>query len=323
MTIVSLFSLFLAGLFLSLTPCMLPTLPILYLMIVGPDSTQKYLRVGTFIAANAFCYALVGVAVALWGIYIQIFFQQWYILASFSLLLFILALFQMEILHFPATYYTKYAAKASLASVAIMGALSTLVASPCITPALGGILAYLTESRDILMGILGLLALNIGINIPLIAITLFGDRIMSKLKQGMKYSKIILSIGLIGLSGFFGVKAFNVFTHNTAQPTATTLTVVKKAESPVQMLFFTAEWCPYCHDMKNVLKQLPVEEQRLLTGISFVDNTNGPTELNRKYHVYGLPSIVLLKDGKMVASSYGLIPLEQLRALIHKGAAHE
>lgn len=169
------------GLLLSFTPCVLPMIPVLSGIIVGHDqvSTRKAFGLSlSYVLSMAFTYALIGVTVALLGENLQMAMQSPYIITLFSGLFVVLALsmFGLFDLKLPVSWQARLAqvtrqqSSGHYISAAIMGCLSTLVLSPCVTAPLVGALGYIAQSGDLLLGGSALFTMGLGMGAPLLLI---------------------------------------------------------------------------------------------------------------------------------------------------------
>ena len=152
------------GLLLAFTPCVLPMLPILSAIIVGQDkemSTLKAFKLSlVYVLGMSINYALIGVLAGVLGSHFQEFFQAPIFLVTFSLLFFLLALslFGLYELQLPQALHQRIASWSNrheggtYVGVGVMGFLSTLVVSPCVTAPLVGALSDVRRHCSILYG---------------------------------------------------------------------------------------------------------------------------------------------------------------------------
>ena len=202
---------FALGILLTFTPCVLPLLPITVNIIVGADPKNSPYRsvilVSAYVLSMAVCYTVAGIAVAYLGATIQIFFQKpWFILLVCALLT-TFAIMQLEIIS--PSIYNKLFAKlhfskktqntGSLLSVIIMGAASALALSPCATPALIGILTYISQTGDPWLGGAALFSMSLGMGVPLVGIALIGKQILPKAGVWLHTTKQLTGFVLLSL----------------------------------------------------------------------------------------------------------------------------
>ncbi len=173
---------FLAGLALSLTPCVFPMIPILSGIIAGHGHNTNA-RHGlalsiVYVLAMAVTYTLAGVLAGLFGANLQAALQAPAIITIFSLLFVLLAgsMFGFYELQMPSSVQTWLSRNSdkqkggSYVGVAVMGFLSALIVGPCMAAPLAGALIYIGQTGDPVMGGLALFSLSIGMGIPLILI---------------------------------------------------------------------------------------------------------------------------------------------------------
>jgi thiol:disulfide interchange protein DsbD len=170
------------GLLLAFTPCVLPMVPILSGIIIGhrkkSPTTKTFGLSLAYVLGMAIMYAIAGMIVALIGSRIQIELQRPWIIVLFSgiFVLLALSLFGLYEFRLPSrwqnrlTMLSNHQRSGTYLGVFLMGGISSLIVSPCISPALVGVLAYIAHTGDIKLGVLSLLALGMGMGLPLLFI---------------------------------------------------------------------------------------------------------------------------------------------------------
>jgi thioredoxin:protein disulfide reductase len=170
------------GLLLGFTPCVLPMVPILSGIIVGQGASITARRAFTlsltYVLGMALTYTIAGAAFAAFGHgeQAQAIFQQPWIIALFAAVLIALALsmFGLFTLQMPTvvqTWLSELSSRQSAGTfggVAVMGALSALIVTTCVAPALVAILAVIAQSGDIARGAATLFAMSLGMGTPLL-----------------------------------------------------------------------------------------------------------------------------------------------------------
>ncbi|MCJ8299775.1 MAG: protein-disulfide reductase DsbD, partial [Pseudomonadales bacterium] len=200
---------FVAGLALSLTPCVFPMIPILSSIIAGQGESitksKALLLTSIYILAVSFTYTAAGVLAGIFGENLQALFQATWIIILFSAIFVILALsmFGFYQLQLPAALQSKLTKVSngqkggSFIGVAVMGVLSALIVGPCMAAPLAGALIYIGQSADPVLGGLALFSLSIGMGVPLLIVGVSAGHFMPKAGPWMDGVKASFGVLLI------------------------------------------------------------------------------------------------------------------------------
>lgn len=198
------------GLLLAFTPCTLPMIPIVSTMIVGhrPAPLRALALSLSYVLAMALTYASVGVAAGLAGANLQATLQSPWLLGAFAGLFLVLAasLFGLFELRLPAFVTNRLDAAGhprpggSLTGAAALGFLSALLVGPCMTAPLAGALLYIGQTGNAWTGGIALFALGFGMGLPLLAIALFGARILPRPGAWMVRVRIAFAYVMTGMA---------------------------------------------------------------------------------------------------------------------------
>jgi thiol:disulfide interchange protein DsbD len=200
------------GLLLSFTPCVLPMIPVLSGIILGQGkkiSTHKsFLLSLSYILSMATTYAIVGAVVALMGSNLQMVMQNPWAIASFSVIFLLLALSMFEFydLRLPSSWQAKLTqlshskAGGYYLGAAIMGCLSTLILSPCVTAPLIGALGYIANTGDVARGSLTLFFMGLGMGTPLLLIGTSAGKWVPKTGEWMHTIKAFFGLLLLAVA---------------------------------------------------------------------------------------------------------------------------
>ncbi|MDT4832315.1 Thiol:disulfide interchange protein DsbD [compost metagenome] len=188
---------FLAGLGLTFTPCVLPMLPILSGVVLrGQVGGSRGLVLSlAYVLPMAACFALLGALMGLFGaeLNLQARLQSPWVLVPFAgfFTLFALAMFGLFELRLPRLISGPLDSLAgstkggSIWSAALLGVLSSLLVSPCVSAPLAGALLYISASGDALGGGLKLFALGLGMGAPLVLFATGGGALLPRAGQWM------------------------------------------------------------------------------------------------------------------------------------------
>ncbi|MFT5592493.1 MAG: thiol:disulfide interchange protein DsbD [Oceanicoccus sp.] len=205
---------FALGVGLAFTPCVFPMIPILSSIIVGQGASlttrKAFIMSLTYVVAMAVAYAAAGVLVGYFGAKanIQLYLQSPWVLGSFAAVFVLLSLsmFGFYELQLPRSLQDKLnnwnqkQQGGQLISVAIMGVLSALVVSPCVSAPLAGTLVYISTTGDALLGGAALLALGLGMGLPLLLIGTGGSRFLPKAGVWMDGVKSVFGVALLAVA---------------------------------------------------------------------------------------------------------------------------
>ncbi|NCF44644.1 MAG: protein-disulfide reductase DsbD [Proteobacteria bacterium] len=211
---VSLALFFVAGIGLAFTPCVFPMVPILSTIIVGEGAGLTKRRAFTlslaYVLGMALTYALVGLLVGLFGaeLNLQAALQSPIVLSLFAVVFVLLsgAMFGFYELALPQgvqQWIDERSAKQSGGrhpSVFVMGSLSSLVVSPCMSAPLAGALIYLSNTGDAVLGGSALFALGLGMGVPLLVVGGSGGHWLPRAGVWMNTVKGIFGFGLLGVA---------------------------------------------------------------------------------------------------------------------------
>ena len=207
---------FLAGIGLTFTPCVLPMLPILSGVVLrGQVGGWRGFSLSlAYIVPMAACFALLGALMGMFGaeLNLQARLQSAWVLVPFSLffVLFALAMFGLFELKLPHAVSSRlewvagHTHGGSLLGAAVLGVVSSLLVSPCVSAPLAGALLYISASGDAAGGALKLFSLGLGMGAPLVLVATGGATWLPKsgpwlitVKNGIGVLLLALAIGLL------------------------------------------------------------------------------------------------------------------------------
>jgi thiol:disulfide interchange protein DsbD len=210
--LVALACFYLGGLVLSLTPCVLPMVPILSGIIVGGGSQmttgRSFVLSVSYVLGMALTYAIAGVASAAAGKEVQAMFQQWWVIALFAAVFLVLALsmFGLFTVQMPAAVQSRLAelsnrqSAGTLGGVALMGALSALIVTTCVAPVLVGALLVISQTGAVVRGGAALFAAGIGMGTPLLLVGASARRLLPKPGPWMDLVKRLFGVLMLAVA---------------------------------------------------------------------------------------------------------------------------
>ena len=209
----ALLTFFAAGLLLSLTPCVLPMIPILSGIIVGQGENvtrkRSFALAFTYVQGMALTYAAAGaIFVLAFRQAPQAFFQQPWIV-TLMVLLFValaLAMFGLYTLQLPAAMQTRLTdasnkqKSGTYIGTFIMGALSALVVTACVAPAIIAALSVISQSRQIFRGAAALYATGLGMGVPLLIVGASAGTLLPRAGPWMDTVKQLFGVLFLGVA---------------------------------------------------------------------------------------------------------------------------
>lgn len=205
---------FVLGLGLTFTPCVLPMIPILAGIIAGQGENITMRRgIGlstAYVLGMSLTYTLAGVLVGYFGakMNLQASLQSPTALIIFSALFIALAMamfgfYELQLPSFLRDRLDRMGQNSSggkYAGVALMGLISALVVSPCVSAPLAGALVYISTTGDALLGGASLFALSLGMGMPLILVGAGGGKWLPRAGGWMLEVKAFFGVLLLGVA---------------------------------------------------------------------------------------------------------------------------
>jgi thiol:disulfide interchange protein DsbD len=204
------------GLLLGLTPCVLPMVPILSGIIVGQGASittkRAFVLSLTYVLGMALTYTVAGAAFAAFGhgAQAQAIFQQPWIIALFAAVLIALGLsmFGLFTLQMPSavqTWLSELSSKQSAGTyggVAVMGALSALIVTTCVAPALVAVLAVIAQTGDVARGAVVLFAMSFGMGTPLLVAGASAGKLLPRAGAWMDIVKRFFGVLMLAVAAW-------------------------------------------------------------------------------------------------------------------------
>ena len=318
---------FLAGVLLSLTPCVLPMVPILSSIIVGQQGTVSRGR-GLALAlaysqGMALVYTALGVAAGLLGQGLAAYLQHPWVLLGFAALMVLLALsmFGLYELQLPASVQSWLGAGSSklpggkFVSVFAMGVVSALVVSPCVSAPLAGALLYISQTGNVALGGSALYAMAWGMSMPLLLVGVSAGSLLPRSGPWMTRVKALFGVLMLGMAVWIARPALPFLvaqatgqqasgSHQSVLPFQRVRSVAEldaavkaaSAQGKPVMLDFYADWCVACIEMERDTFTHPEVKQRLAQAVllqaDVTANNADDRALLQRFSLFGPPGIL-------------------------------
>ncbi|MEY4763455.1 MAG: hypothetical protein RI907_128 [Pseudomonadota bacterium] len=317
---------FLAGVLLSLTPCVLPMVPILSSIIIGQRERvsrgRGFALALSYSQGMALVYTALGVAAGLLGQGLAAYLQHPWVVLGFAVLMVLLALsmFGLYELQLPPAVQSWLGAGSQnlpggkFISVFAMGLVSALVVSPCVSAPLAGALLYISQTHNVWLGGSALYAMAWGMSVPLLLVGLSAGSLLPRTGAWMTGVKALFGVLMVAMAVWVSRPAWpylqslvgvqQVSTHESALPfervrsSAELDAALVRASRNGQtvMLDFYADWCTSCLEMEHTTFRDPAVKAALngvllLQADVTVNNADDRALLSR-FKLFGPPGIV-------------------------------
>ena len=207
-------SFYVAGLLLAFTPCVLPMVPILSGIIAGSGANvtagRGFALSLSYVLGMALTYTAAGLAGAAMGKEVQALFQQWWVLALFAAVFVAMALsmFGLFTVQMPVAIQTRIAgisnrqSAGTFGGVAVMGALSALIVTTCVGPALVAALLVISQTGQIARGGAALFAMSLGMGTPLLLVGASAGKLLPKAGPWMDLVKKLFGVMMLAVAAW-------------------------------------------------------------------------------------------------------------------------
>ncbi len=209
---------FFAGILASFTPCVYPLIPISAGYIVGSAQNSKARALGLslfYVTGMAITYSLLGILAVLGGSLFGKFSSVPAVNLVSGIVIIVFGVIMLDILPFNFSSNFKFAAcgKIDFSAALFLGLISGLMITPCLTPILGAILAYLSTKNNLFYGGFLLFSFSYGMGLIFILIGTFGAGLAGLPKSGkwMVAVKKICAALIILTGSYFIITAIRRF----------------------------------------------------------------------------------------------------------------
>lgn len=209
-----LLSFFVFGLLLSLTPCVLPMVPVLFSIISSYNQKNQHSwrtnfgLASLYVLGMALMYTIGGVIAALTGSLLSTALQNIWVLGTIAFIFVLLSLSMFGVYTFQVPQWvqnklsqnsSRSASKAKIA-VFFMGVVSSVILGPCVAAPMAGALLYIGQTKDVWLGGSALFVLALGMGMPLMLLSVGAQGILPKTGAWMKIVSILLGFLLLAMA---------------------------------------------------------------------------------------------------------------------------
>jgi thiol:disulfide interchange protein DsbD len=201
---------FLGGVLISFTPCVYPLIPVSagYIGVRAGGSKFKGFTLSlVYVTGVALTYSALGLFASLTATFFGRISSSpvTYLFVGGVIVLFGLSMLDLFTIPLPRIIRLPTLKKQIYFSTFILGLSSGLIVSPCLTPVLASILAYLITKKNLLYGATLLFSFAYGMGLILILVGTFSAVLVNLPKSGkwMIYIKRFFSFLLIGMGIYF------------------------------------------------------------------------------------------------------------------------
>ncbi len=202
---------FAGGLALNLTPCVYPMIPITITYFGGQAQGKKgslLLHASLYVIGMAVTYSILGVVAAMTGGLFGAAYQYPPVLIGFALVMVLLALSMFDVyeLRMPASLNRLAAgSQKGFGGTLLMGLTVGIIAAPCIGPFVLGLLSYVGNKGNVVLGFALFFVLALGLGIPFLVLGFFSGSIHRLPRSGawMVWVRKIFGFILLAMAVYF------------------------------------------------------------------------------------------------------------------------
>ena len=317
---------FIGGLLTSVTPCVLPLLPITLLVIGVGHHRRRHHNFGLAVMLTLglmVSYALMGSLAAILGLQLGFLFQtKWFLALVIAFFVFMSAA-MFEVIHLQVPLWLRnlllrLGGQGPLGAF-LAGISMGFLAAPCVGPVMGALLAFVGLTQNVWMGFLLMCSFALGMGSVFMLVGTFYGALSHHTRKPhiAKWVKRTLGVLLL-LPALYYLDSFvpwmdkvPFLPRTTVAWVTTESTVLDQAKVLQRPIFvdFSAKWCAPCEEMNRTTFRDPrVIEKLANEWVAWkVDATFTTPEIKKildQYHVLGWPTMLFLDaNGQEIPNS--------------------
>ena len=210
----ALFFVFIAGFLTSLTPCIFPMIPItlsiLGTQVIGQSRSKSFVLSLCYVFGIGITYALLGVMAAKTGSLFGAMLANPIVISAIAIIFVLMGLsmygvFEVQTPLWIQSQLSEKKIKKGFKGVFFAGLISGIVASPCVGPVLIGILTYVSQTQNTVLGFLLLFTFAMGLGVLFVLLGTFSQLINRLPKSGpwMDGVKFLFGTSMIAMALYY------------------------------------------------------------------------------------------------------------------------
>jgi thiol:disulfide interchange protein DsbD len=203
-----LFGFLISGLLLSITPCVLPMVPVLSGIIMASNQKSSKSLTISYVLGICVTYSALGIVAGITGTLFSSSIQNTGFLYFSGILFLVFGLIMLEIIsiklpintnNYVSNFLSRFKGGNKI-SVFFMGLFSALILSPCVSPPLAAAIVYIGQTSDVVFGGVSLLFMAIGMSVPLLILGFSSNYTLPKPGIWMNFVKKIMGFVLLAMA---------------------------------------------------------------------------------------------------------------------------
>lgn len=333
---------FFFGFLTSLTPCVYPLIPIT-LAVLGTkqerSKLQSFLISLSYVIGIGLTYALLGVVAAQTGQLFGSFIGHPVVIVTMSLIflmmgLSLLGLFELQPPAFIRNKLANTKTQKGFVGAFVSGLLAGVIASPCVGPVLVGVLAYIAQTQNSLLGFVLLFTFAMGFGVLFLALGTFSQFTHKLPRSGawMNSIKFLLAFCLFAMAAYYSWPLVKPYVqqsevvesaHKVSWEKFSPVKVLQAQENGKPVIIdFYADWCAACVEMDKftftVEQVVDKSKEFVMLKVDATSPFDELTDWQNKYKVYGLPTMIFINSKGEVLEDLTLTGFEEAKLFIQR-----